>query len=91
MGDAKEMKTLLHDITVTARLELTARDVELLENLTSYDNKAWIESICPATDGNSYNGGVKPAELLNFVECLRVAAKHMKNEINVAARQGLVR
>ena len=84
------MKVLTHSIEVTARLEFTAREVELLDNITSYDNKKWIDTICDPVHGNSYNGGVKTADLVAFLDNLRSAAATMKATIN-AAHSSLIR
>lgn len=75
------MKLVKSHIEVTCRLELTRRDVELLENVTSYGNKQWVEIIC-GEHGNSYNGGVKAEEMLAFLDKLRDAAGSMKAEVN---------
>lgn len=68
-------------IEVTCRLELTRREVELLENVTSYGNKEWAAIIC-GDRGNSYNGGVKGEEVVAFLDKLRDAAGAMKSEVN---------
>lgn len=84
------MKLVVHTIDVTARLELTAREVELLENATSYGNDKWADIIC-GDHGNSYNGGVAKTELLVFLDQLRSAASSMKAQINGYAKQGVIR
>lgn len=68
-------------IEITCRLELTRREVELLENVTSYGNKQWADIIC-GDHGNSYNGGVKAEEVVVFLDKLRDAAGSMKTEVN---------
>lgn len=88
------MNVLIHKIDVTCKLELTARDVELLECLTSYDNKKLLEGIFGPKDksyGVSYNGGVKFEELEKFLDKLKGAAGEMKAYVNEHALKGLIR
>lgn len=84
------MNILKHKIDVTARLELTAREVELLECVTSYGTQ-WTESIWGKYDSVSYNGGVKKEEAISFLKKLSAAASEMKVSINESVKQGLVR
>lgn len=81
------MKVLVHSVDVTARLELSARELELLVNLLSYDLKPMVERVCP----NSYQGGVSVAEMTEFLTNLKGKAKDTKNYINTIAKQGLIR
>jgi hypothetical protein len=85
------MKILQHTIEVTARLELTAREVELLENVTSYGNEKWAAIIADPVHGNSYNGGVSNKEIIAFLDKLRDAASGMKTQINNTVKQGIIR
>jgi hypothetical protein len=82
--EQKEMNILPHTIAVTARLELNAREVELLENITSYGNKRWADIICgqKSDDANSYNGRVSNKEVVLFMDNLRDVAGKMKAIIN---------
>jgi hypothetical protein len=88
------MKAVLHKIEVTCALELSAREVELLECLTSYDNNNLVAAIFgEEAKGNSvsYNGGVTYHQMLEFLGKLHAAACQMKATINAQAKNGLVR
>jgi len=88
------MKALLHKIDVTCALEFTARDVELLQCLTSYSNEQLVESIFGAKkDGHSvsYNGGVSFDQMVEFLNKLKASAAEMKGTINAHGKQGIIR
>lgn len=88
------MKTLLRKIDVTCSVEFTARDIELLDCLTSYGSDTIVQSIFgPKEKGYSvsYNGGVKYDEMVEFVDKLRASAASMKATINSIAKNGVVR
>jgi hypothetical protein len=79
------MRQVLHKIEVTCALEMNARDIELLECLTSYDNNAIVEAIMGEKEKGhsvSYNGGVKFDELVTFLNALKAHAGAMKTTIN---------
>lgn len=81
------MKILTQKIEVTSNLQLSGRELELLDNFLAYDNKARIAEICP----NSYQGGVSVKEMTEFISGLKSSVNHMIHNINETAKQGLVR
>lgn len=88
------MKAIQHKIDVTCALELNARDIELLECLTSYSNEAIVKSIFgdkAAGHSISYNGGVSFDQMTKFLDSLRSSALVMKEIVNTHAKNGLIR
>lgn len=81
------MEIYPHKIEVKVMLELSGRELELLDNLVSYDNKKWVESICP----NSYNGGVSQKQMLEFLASLKRVASDALANVNSTVKNGLLR
>ena len=81
------MKVYPHKIEVESKLVLSGRELELLNNLLSYDYKPWVKSVTP----NSYAGGVTEKELLAFVESLKGAAAEALASVNETVKNGLLR
>ena len=82
------MKSEVAKIEVTARLLLSARDLELLNNFLSYDGlSAYVKSIAP----NSYEGGVSLEEMRSFVESLKATVETAKDNVNEMVKKGLIR
>lgn len=72
------MKILPHAIEVTGRLELTKRELELLEHTFSYDNQ---DKFADGIVSSVYHGGVSKKELLEFWKALHANVGTIMNNI----------
>lgn len=68
-----------HKIEVTATLELTGRELELLHHIMSYDNKKWFAA---SVRSSTYAGVVTEDEVIKFMENLRATSCDAINHIN---------
>lgn len=78
-----------YKVEATVTIELTARDLELLDNVTSYGAEKWADTIC-GDRGNSYNGGVSMKEMVEFIEKLNGIASSASAAINKHVEKGIV-
>ena len=72
------MKALQHSITITGRIEFTRRELQLLNNLFSYDNKALLSNT-----PNSYEGGVTREEMAKFIKDFHTEIKGVINKVDL--------
>lgn len=84
------MKIQGYHVAATVTVELTVRDLELLDNVTSYGVDNWVKNIC-GERGNSYNGRVTPAEMKDFIKKLQSVARESSTIINNHVKLGIVR
>lgn len=83
------MKISRYNIEASVLVEFTTRDLELLDNVTSYGAEKWADTIC-GDRGNSYNGGVSKAEMVQFINKLHAIAGVASKSINEHAKKGIV-
>lgn len=78
------MNVTAHSIAITHRLELTNRELELLNNFLSYGSLLdYLKGITP----NSYNGGVTREEMTSFINSLKAAVLSSAASVNRIAKE----
>lgn len=60
------MRNELATVTIEHRIAFSMRELQLLQNLLSYDIEKYVKTITP----NSYEGGVSQEEMIKFVGIL---------------------
>lgn len=76
------MKALQHSIDITGRIEFTRRDLQLLNNLLSYNKKSLLSNT-----PNSYEGGVTTGDMSKFLDDLHTQVKSVMSRIDVLLDQ----
>lgn len=75
------MKAVVSKLDVTYRFELTKRELQLLNNLLSYENKEIAKNV-----PNSYEGEVTVKEMREFLDSLRDTARTCAKETDEAVK-----
>lgn len=70
-------------VVITANLQLSRRELQLMHNLLAYDIKNYIKTITP----NSYENGVSTKELTDFVTELSLSLSKMIQSVDAALIQ----